>query len=271
MAMQACVIFDRYWGLFLGRPLAIKSQDVDLLSNRFSQLASFGLDAPKSDLATEIYEQLIELMELAGRIVEIRDLTSSNKFVAQNGMFATNEADENRYLQVINLDRQLQNWYRRLPERMAWKPSNVKTAPYSFFLLHQQYHVTMILLHRPWAKYGSITGDNTSTGSHPSPEADRAVGSESPGHHLSHAAEGPTTSSEDRQQAVHGSRTTLARSICTQQAIRVARIFWQHRQRFDGRKIFITGIQHAGTRLSAQRAKFSNLHRLSRGSLRCCG
>ncbi|CAJ0553000.1 Ff.00g010780.m01.CDS01 [Fusarium sp. VM40] len=247
MAMQACVIFDRYWGLFLGRPLAIKSQDVDLLSNRFSQLASFGLDTPKSDLTTEIYEQLIELMELAGRIVEIRDLTSSNKFVAQNGIFATNEADENRYLQVINLDRQLQNWYRRLPERMAWKPSNVKTAPYSFFLLHQQYHVTMILLHRPWAKYGSITGDNTSTGSHPSPEADRAAGSESPGHHLSHTAEGSTTSSEDRQQAVHGSRTTLARSICTQQAIRVARIFWQHRQRFDGRKIFITGIQHAGT------------------------
>ncbi|KAJ3948955.1 uncharacterized protein N0V96_000062 [Colletotrichum fioriniae] len=27
----------------------------------------------------------------------------------------------------------------------------------------------------------------------------------------------------------------------------VARIFWQHRQRFDGTKIFITGIQHAGT------------------------
>ncbi|KAF4965812.1 hypothetical protein FSARC_6423 [Fusarium sarcochroum] len=247
MVMQACVIYDRYWGLFLGRPLAIKSQDVDLLSNRFSQLASFGLDAPKLDLTTDIYEQLIELMELAGRIVEIRDLTSANKSVEQNGVFAANEAEESRYLQVINLDRQLQNWYRRLPDRMAWKPSNVKTAPYSFFLLHQQYHVTMILLHRPWAKYGSISGDNASTGSHPSPEGDKMSSSEGPGHNLDHMAEGPSTSTDDRQRVVHGSRTSLARSICTQQAIRVARIFWQHRQRFDGRKIFITGIQHAGT------------------------
>ncbi|KAM0349636.1 hypothetical protein ACHAPU_003463 [Fusarium lateritium] len=247
LVMQACVIFDRYWGLFLGRPLAIKSQDVDLLSNRFSQLTSFGLDAPKMDLTSEIYEQLIELMELAGRIVEIRDLTNSDKPVESKGILVANEAEENRYLQVINLDRQLQNWYRRLPERMAWKPSNVKTAPYSFFLLHQQYHVTMILLHRPWAKYGSITSDSTSTGSHPSPEADRRVDSESPGHHSSHAAEGSSISTDDRQQVVHGSRTSLARSICTHQAIRVARIFWQHRQRFDGRKIFITGIQHAGT------------------------
>ncbi|KAF5019249.1 hypothetical protein F66182_8741 [Fusarium sp. NRRL 66182] len=225
MAMQACVIFDRYWGLFLGRPLAIKSQDVDLLSNRFSMLTSFGLDAPKSDLTTEIYEQLIELMELAGRIVEIRDLSGSNKAVEQKPTFSTNEAEENR----------------RLPERMAWKPSNVKTAPYSFFLLHQQYHVTMILLHRPWAKYGSITGDNASH------EGDGVAGAGSPGHDLGHTTEGHSISTDDPRRAVHGSRTSLARSICTQQAIRVARIFWQHRQRFDGRKIFITGIQHAGT------------------------
>ncbi|PNP79206.1 hypothetical protein FNYG_07644 [Fusarium nygamai] len=197
------------------------------------------------DLTTEIYEQLIELMELAGRIVEIRDLSNSSKVTEQTGAFATNEAEENRYLQVINLDRQLQNWYRRLPDRMAWKPSNVKTAPYSFFLLHQQYHVTMILLHRPWAKYGSISGDSSSTGSHPSPESDRKANSESPGHHFT--AEGSSMSTDDRQRVVHGSRTSLARSICTQQAIRVARIFWQHRQRFDGRKIFITGMQHAGT------------------------
>ncbi|KAL5603757.1 hypothetical protein FOVSG1_006507 [Fusarium oxysporum f. sp. vasinfectum] len=231
MVLQACVIYDRYWGLFLGRPLAIKSQDVDLLSSRFSQLASFGLEAPRLDLTTEIYEQLIEFMELAGRIVEIRDLGNSSNAVEQNGMFATNEAEENRYLQVINLDRQLQNWYRRLPDRMAWKPSNVKTAPYSFFLLHQQYRVTMILLHRPWAN----------------PEGDRKADSESPGDHSGHTAEGSSMSTDDRQRVVHGSRTSLARSICTQQAIRVARIFWQHRQRFDGRKIFITGIQHAGT------------------------
>ncbi|KAM5342813.1 hypothetical protein ACJ41O_013779 [Fusarium nematophilum] len=250
MVMRACVIYDRYWGLFLGRPLAIKSQDVDLLSSRFSQLTSNGFDPPRRDLTTEIYEQLIELMELAGRIVETRDLTASNSGSDQYNMFAASEAEDNRYLQVINLDRQLQNWYRRLPDHLAWKPSNIKTAPYSFFLLHQQYHVTMILLHRPWARYGSITGDGASTGSHPSPDGDRMASTNSAdtmGHHLGPMADGHSLGMGDPHTFVHDSRTSLSRSICTQQAIRVARIFWQHRQRFDGRKIFVTGIQHAGT------------------------
>ncbi|EEU44221.1 uncharacterized protein NECHADRAFT_74381 [Fusarium vanettenii 77-13-4] len=234
MAMQACVIYDRYWGLFLGRPLAIKSQDVDLLSNRFSQLISIGLDPPKQDMIAEIYEQLIELMELAGRIVEIRDLTGSNRGSSAG------EAEENRYLQVVNLDRQLQNWYRRLPERLSWKPSNLKTAPYSFFLLHQQYHVTMILLHQPWAKYGSITGDGASTGSHASPKSDHTASTDDFGHQLGSIVADASLGIGCTQKLGNESRTSLSRSICTQQAIRVARIFWQHRQRFDGRKIFVT-------------------------------
>ncbi|KAI8683796.1 Zn(2)-C6 fungal-type domain-containing protein [Fusarium keratoplasticum] len=240
MAMQACVIYDRYWGLFLGRPLAIKSQDVDLLSNRFSQLISIGLDPPKQDMTSEIYEQLIELMELAGRIVEIRDLTGSSRGSSAG------EAEENRYLQVVNLDRQLQNWYRRLPERLSWKPSNLKTAPYSFFLLHQQYHVTMILLHQPWAKYGSITGDGASTGSHSSPKSDHTASTDDFGHHLGSIVADASLGIGCTPRLGNESRTSLSRSICTQQAIRVARIFWQHRQRFDGRKIFVTGMQHAG-------------------------
>ncbi|KAJ4173349.1 hypothetical protein NW754_012356 [Fusarium falciforme] len=240
MAMQACVIYDRYWGLFLGRPLAIKSQDVDLLSNRFSQLISIGLDPPKQDMTSEIYEQLIELMELAGRIVEIRDLTGSSRGSSAG------EAEENRYLQVVNLDRQLQNWYRRLPERLSWKPSNLKTAPYSFFLLHQQYHVTMILLHQPWAKYGSIAGDGASTGSHSSPKSDHTASTDDFGHQLGSVVADASLGIGCTQRLGNESRTSLSRSICTQQAIRVARIFWQHRQRFDGRKIFVTGMQHAG-------------------------
>ncbi|KAF4969101.1 hypothetical protein FZEAL_10295 [Fusarium zealandicum] len=247
MVMRACVIYDRYWGLFLGRPLAIKSQDVDLLSSRFSQLTSNGFDAPKRDLVAEIYEQLIELMELAGRIVETRDLTVSNNTTDQYNMFAATEAEDNRYLQVISLDRQLQNWYRRLPDHLAWKPGNIKKVPYSFFLLHQQYHVTMILLHRPWARYGSITGDGASSGSHPSPEGDRMTNTDNMSHHLGPMVDDHSLGMGDPQRFVHDSRTSLSRNICTQQAIRVARIFWQHRQRFDGRKIFVTGIQHAGT------------------------
>ncbi|KAI5457967.1 fungal-specific transcription factor domain-containing protein, partial [Mariannaea sp. PMI_226] len=251
MVMRACMIYDRYWGLFLGRPLAIKSQDVDLLSNRFSQLNPVGLELTERDLITEIYEQLIELMELAGKIVETRDNNTFDYPSDSYNIPAAGEAEDNAYRHVINLDRQLQNWYRRLPEHLSWKPGNIKAAPYSFFLLHQQYHVTMILLHRPWAKYGSITGDGASTGSHSSPASSDRVGGINPETAAAPmptmAAGGLSIGTGESHTIVHDSRTSLSRNICTQQAIRVARIFWQHRQRFDGRKIFVTGIQHAGT------------------------
>ncbi|KAF7563241.1 hypothetical protein G7046_g861 [Stylonectria norvegica] len=247
MAMRACLVYDRYWGLFLGRCLSIKSQDVamDLLSNRFSLLTSEA-DGPPRDLTTEIYEQLIELMDLAGRIVETRDNNVVRDPSEHHNMFAMGEAEHNSYLNALQLDRLLQNWYRRLPEHLTWKPSNIKVAPYSYFLLHQQYHVSMILLHRPWAKYGAITGDGASTGSHPSP--DGGFGPKAP--EASAQASGAAAtdcSMGDSHTMVHDSRTSLSRSICTQQAILVARIFFQHRTRFDGRKIFVTGIQHAGT------------------------
>lgn len=256
MVMRACTIYDKYWALFLGRPTSIKSQDIgmDLLQSAFSQLNS-GLPKASStgkDITAEIYEQLIELMDLAGRIVETRDHHVAKNSVDtpdRANIFAVSEAEDNAYLHVVNLDRQLQNWYRRLPDHLAWKPANVKTAPYSYFLLHQQYHVSMILLHRPWAKYGAITGDGASTGSHPSPDsAHLSMAPDSaPQHPGAGAAADHSMGMGDPHSMVHDSRTSLSRSICTQQAIRVARIFWQHRQRFDGRKIFVTGMQHAGT------------------------
>lgn len=258
MVMRACVIFDRYWALFLGRPTSIKSQDIgmDLLSDKLSMLQS-DLAPPRGrDIVIEVYEQLIELMELAGRIVEMRDQHAMKKKKTtqnNNNMFALNEAEDNAYLHVINLDRQLQNWYRRLPEHLAWKPANIKTAPYSFFLLHQQYHVSMILLHRPWTKYDTEgTGSNPSS-SHPSPEGGHMNPEAAAGVHATGIGGGSdhALGIGDPNSMIHDSRASLSRSICTQQAIRVARIFWQHRQHFDGRKIFVTGIQHAGTAVLA--------------------
>lgn len=361
MVMKAAIVIDKYWALFLGRPTSIKSQDIgmDLLTKRFSMSISFpGEDTgaggaggnrnsrPAKMSNEEIYEYLFELMELAGKIVETRDMHNLSGGSNNNGgnnpinafnsaagygagvrnsasassfatimpfaggagaggnmsgsgtlpgagggaggggggdnVFALNESEENAYLHVISLDRQLQNWYRRLPDHLTWKPANIKAAPMSFFLLHQQYHVSMILLHRPWAKYGSILpSDGSSTNSHPSPSSpsggggnaaanrrdsfsSNATGSHAGGmtvaqqqQHMyngiagqgSHAmaASHSVLGLGDPQCIVDDSRTTLSRSICTQQAIRVARIFWQHRQRFDGRRICVTGIQHAGT------------------------
>ena len=119
MVMRACTIYDKYWALFLGRPTSIKSQDIgmDLLQSAFSQLTSaFGdMQPAERDVTGEIYEQLIELMDLAGRIVETRDhhVVKNNANIDRNNVFAVGEAEDNAYLHVVNLDRQLQDLERQ--------------------------------------------------------------------------------------------------------------------------------------------------------------
>ncbi|GKT92333.1 nitrogen assimilation transcription factor Nit-4 [Colletotrichum tofieldiae] len=171
MVMRACIIYDKYWALFLGRPTSIRNQDIDTnLSYRgFSQLTSLmgrSVHADKANNTVEICDHLVELMVLAGCIVEMgdkRQVWDALHIGGEDNCNRDGEREDNEYLYAIDLDRQLQNWYRRLPEHLQWKPANIKHAPFSYFLLHQQYHVSMILLHRPWARYKEIGRDNTST------------------------------------------------------------------------------------------------------------
>lgn len=183
------------------------------LSKQFACLSACKPAGVQKSLETQIYEELLDLMELAGKIAEIRD----------SGEQSRQDIDKQNsaYLYVMNLDRQLQTWYRRLPENLVWKPANIQTAPFSFFLLHQQYHCSLILLHRPWARYEDPTPPSSEDGH------------------------------SDDTSPLDDNHSFMSRSICTRQAIRVARIFWHHRQRFDTRRIFVTGIQHAGTAATA--------------------
>lgn len=141
-------------------------------------------------------------MELAGKITGNMDLRSHSNA----------RVDRDAYLRMAALDRELGVWYARLPEPLRWTPTNIKTAPFSFFLLHQQYHSALILLHRPFATYGGNAGSDSD---------------DSNGH-----------VSDDHFCA-------LSRAVCTKHAVKVARIFWHHRQRFDTKRIFVIGMQHA--------------------------
>lgn len=210
MTLWACVIYDKYWALFLGRPTSMKSGDLEVyhLAKQFERLGTCKPAGPEKALETQIYEALLDLMELAGKITENMDPRAQTEA----------NIDRDAYLRMAALDREFGNWYARLPEPLRWTPQNIQTAPFSFFLLHQQYHAALILLHRPFAMYeepaGSDSDDSTGGG---------------PDNHFS----------------------ALSRTVCTKHAIRVARIFWQHRQRFDTRQIFVTGLQHAGTAATA--------------------
>ncbi|KAK0712846.1 fungal-specific transcription factor domain-containing protein [Lasiosphaeria miniovina] len=236
--MMACLFVDRRWALLLGRPTSIKFQDIslDLRPTSYSalspetftmQLSDPGPTASES-IENAIHQHLLGLMELAGMIADAQNTTRNI-----TNRSALNAPNDSSYRHVIMLDRHLQNWYRGLPESLVWSPANIKSAPFSFFILHQQYHVCVILLHRPWAKYGPTAFDSMGTGLYAS-TASPASGSFVPG------LDRPRPIGDDN-------RASLSRSMCTQHGVRVARIFWQHRQRFNGRKICIGAIQHAGT------------------------
>ncbi|KAJ5713991.1 uncharacterized protein N7483_011172 [Penicillium malachiteum] len=164
------------------------------------------------NIETQVYQALIEVMELAGKITEIMDKVSSR---------STN-IDRMLYLQMSALDRELENLYKRLPLSLQYTAENIQTAPFSFFLLHQQYYSATILLHRQFARYDDIVNSGEKE---------------------------PRKPSEPILDASHLS--TFSRETCTKCAERIAQIFWQHRQRFDTRKIFVTGLQHAGNAVTA--------------------
>ena len=257
--MTACVLFDRYWSLLLGRPTSIKHGDIaiELGSKGQTDLSGspvlpFGMinhlssqDAtqqlsPSPDVNVDIHQQLVTLMDLAGQIADAQNA------LYKSAVAAPSEVVEAQYLHTIDLDRQLQDWYLSLPDHLAWKADNTKSAPLGFFLLHQQYHVCMILLHRPWANYGPTALDASDGGCYPSPVSSHQQDDSASQFHMppsgsvGHDASG-------RRISDTRSRVFLSRKICTLHAVRTARIFWQHRQRFNGRKLPFVAIQHAGT------------------------
>ena len=203
MTLWACVIYDKYWALFLGRPTSMKTSDLEVyhLSKQFERLGTMKPAGEDRAIQTQIYEALLDLMELAGKITENMDSRTISD---------SSPIDRDAYLRMASLDREFGSWFARLPEPLRWTHENIRTAPLAFFLLHQQYHAALILLHRPFAMY-----------------------------------EDPNVGEEDTNSSTDNHFSALSRAVCTKQAIRVAKIFWHHRQRFDTKQIPITGLQHA--------------------------
>jgi hypothetical protein len=228
MTLWACVIYDKYWALFLGRPTSMKSSDLEVyhLSKQFERLGTCKPAGLGKALETQIYEALLDLMELAGKITENMEPRMQLDLAI----------DRDAYLRMAALDREFGSWYSRLPAPLKWTPHNINTAPFSFFLLHQQYHAALILLHRPFAMYEEPGGGDEDNNA--------------PGNHFS----------------------ALSRTVCTKHAIRVAKIFWHHRQRFDTRQIPVTGLQHAVSLLSNVYSSLSPImfSGYCRNCSRCC-
>ncbi|CAK4031915.1 Nitrogen assimilation transcription factor nirA [Lecanosticta acicola] len=217
MTLWACVIYDRYWSLFLGRPLTMKSVDLEIysLSDQFERLGTCMPAGAAASLNTRIYEALLELMEIAGKIVEHAEFRKQHDIA--------NGPDQQAYFKMAALDRELHTWISRLPLDLRYTERNKESAPLSFFLLHQQYHAVLILLHRPFARYGDSSTES------------------------------------DEVSALDSHFSQASRAICTKSAVSMARIFWQHRQKFDGKQMFCIGMQHAGAAATALIAALAHI------------
>ncbi|KAK4141367.1 uncharacterized protein C8A04DRAFT_14151 [Dichotomopilus funicola] len=243
-AMTACVMLDRKWALFLGRPTAIKTHDIahDVLP-RAGYHPGLGIPTTTSRV-TDIHRHLFELLDLAGKVADFQNTTYGAAHE-----FPTKDLEDRAYLRFVALERLFHTWYRRLPEYLTWTPTNVESAPVGFFMLHQHFHECMVLLHRPWAKYGPLSLDgysSTSAARYPSPESPS---------NQTHGHKGPTGMNDlppwmttaFSPQPQPDNRASLSRSMCTQHAIRIVRVFAHYRQRFDGRRVVLCAVQHAGT------------------------
>ncbi|KAK5632738.1 hypothetical protein RRF57_008452 [Xylaria bambusicola] len=226
-AMKACVLYDKYWALFQRRATSISRDiDFDLAKATIFTTQSFG-HVPYTPIGTEmideeIHKQFFELMSLATRIVDRRVRDGRKPRVERRDSFKIYEADENDSTEMILLDQQLRDWYRRLPSHLSWEPGNVITAPCSYFLLHQQYYAIIILLHRSRGDRKSAVNEGTTLLPLLSPH---------------------TPSTSGNPQASNCPKS--ARKICTKAALQFSLIVSQSKKRCNIGKICCTSLQPA--------------------------
>jgi len=130
--------------------------------------------------------------------------------VAEIGLKQTSTGDRASHFGMTVLYRKLAVWYKALPAPLRWGSLPPQNAPSVYFLLHQQYHATAILLHTQFT-------------------VDDAVVSEPP-----HGG-----SAKGRGQA-----QAQSQSVCFDHAVRITKILRLHEKYFHIKTILTTGAQH---------------------------
>ncbi|KAB5513620.1 regulatory protein CefR [Coniochaeta sp. 2T2.1] len=154
MVLWACLVNDRYWSLYLGRPTTLKACDIapTCLSKDFTSLICCGPSGREKMLTTRIYEAQLQLMDLVSPLCD------------RSGVARPARTTEN-YFKIVALDEDLHSWYDGLPEDLKWPPQE-PNMPMSYFLLQTQYHAAFILLNRPFVHYGDREHAHTAFNAH---------------------------------------------------------------------------------------------------------
>ncbi|KIH91924.1 hypothetical protein SPBR_01316 [Sporothrix brasiliensis 5110] len=240
--LWGCVVLDRFWGLFLGRPTSIKIADITISNGPTQPWPMRGClpMGPKFRFETEIYDALIHLTDTASKLTD-----------AAHWHYTT--SDPSAYYFVTGLHHELRNWHKQLSSRLQWTPANLaRDPPSAFFNLHQQYHTMYILMYRPFLSAGQATPAGThntgggQTNGNTEPASSRGGGGSCSPYDDVIDDTGPT---DDGMEPEMGTDivTEMARRMCFTHAIEVARIYEAFCARFECRSMFVTGMQHAAT------------------------
>ncbi|KIY01420.1 uncharacterized protein Z520_02972 [Fonsecaea multimorphosa CBS 102226] len=124
-----CLVFDRLWALYLGRPSCLKCEDTEIRNSFLTQ--------QDASWEKRIAFSWVTLLLATGRICD-----------------ALNE--EQCDTETLHaLDEQLQDWYQNLDPELQY----CREAHASILVLHMQYYSCKIHLHRPTANFGVRTSD----------------------------------------------------------------------------------------------------------------
>lgn len=131
--LRSCIIHDRAWALYHGRPANMKDSDIStsyLNQKSLNQCNRVEGDQEWTRTSEQtLHEQILDaLIELSGYSSQIHDLV-------QPRLTPEVIVDENRLTDVAFLDARLKTWYSTLPPRLTWTAENIKTAPRLYFVM----------------------------------------------------------------------------------------------------------------------------------------
>ncbi|KAI9268085.1 fungal-specific transcription factor domain-containing protein [Phascolomyces articulosus] len=154
-----CFVVDRLISAIYGRTATFEERDCDVpfpinddeVPTTSSSTTTSGDDDASNDMSTrpkiaETFVHLIQITDILGHVLR-------NVYYAK----ARHHASQQHLEHVLTgLNRELTNWYNRLPPALQYKPPNTesgetaKCPPLAIAQIHLFYYTTLILLHRPF-------------------------------------------------------------------------------------------------------------------------
>lgn len=135
--LRSCILYDKGWSLYQGRPTSIKNSDIEVsqMTDLFSRMGNFGdseelqrsarRDMGVDEVENLVLDAMLELLEMASKVQE---KTHSNHLPGMS-------SDENALVEIAALGSNLNSWSARLPPQIRWSAENAKTAPSLFFIM----------------------------------------------------------------------------------------------------------------------------------------